>query len=267
MKTRVLVVLMIIFVMLVAILIVPAPLEGRVVIEGHVVEKGQWLYEVLIFYVFTILGIAATIFAVVSDYKGNDEKYIMALLAGGILFILGALIADIFFVDYRAPWLYLTFLCGIFAIAASIATKENELKITFTVASISVMLLTILFLPIGTDITFTSDQSYIPVAVDYSVYELLFNLDEISTIAILFEILAVAGLLVAIISVASYMLGKEDYFESGIISSGIFAIIATVLFLINANFKFGALNSVTYLILLSGVANLVTGLLAKSERL
>lgn len=267
MKTRVLIAALIIIVTLIAILMAPLPLDGRVVMDGHVIESGEWSYELFIYYGFALLGLASIVFAVVSDYKGNDKKYVSALFAGGILLTLGTLIMDIAFIDNREPWLYLTFLCGIFAIATSIATKENELKIAFAVASASVMLITIMFLPLYINLTIIAEESNIVITGGDTIYDLLFRFEEINTISILFAISAVTGLSVAIISIVSYSFGKDEYFESGIISSGIFSVIATMLFLVNVNFEFNALNSVGYLLFLSGVANIVTGILARSERI
>ncbi len=266
MKTRTLICVMIIVFAVVSLFVGPLLTDEKYVIESGFYET-EWSYEIFIFYVAALLGIASVIYAIVSDYKDNDSRFVLALFVGGLIFTLGSLIMDIGFTSEKETWLHLLYICGIASIGGAIASKSSELKVSLTVSSAGIVLVAIFLLPVFTGKIYSPGGSFNITVDNYTIVDLLSYFETISTIAILFVILVFAGLLVAIVNLVSFVFGKDENYDTGVISSGILLLAAVLLFLVNVNFERAALNSVIYLILLCGTTNLITGLLARKERI
>ncbi len=229
-------------------------------------DYGQASVYHTIFTIISVIGLVALIVGIISQRKEDDELFYNSIFIAGLAFISAALLLYFFGSDYEFAYYYLIVVSGGASFVLALDTKFGDIKVTIAMTSALVGVLSFLILPVITTIIGSGIFGDIAVETETS-YNLLFHIGEQDTFVILYLITAIAGIISVVTGIISQARANDDIFEDSLISAGILTIAATTLFAAYFGFNTEYLGSAIYLIFISGVGYLTTGVLSKKGSL
>ncbi len=263
MQTRIFIAISILIISIIGILTGP-PLMEETITTIHNVTAVRTVVnmEGIIFYIFSGIGVVLVALAIRAGSKDDDMKFMKLMVLGGIFLVASGVLSLI--LTTAETGVYLTVLSGAAAIVTALSVKNSDIKIMIAVGISITLLITILFLPAINTITLTSDifSGNAFSTTQYTIFELLFEIQGLSALLILFVILSILGLVAMIISVINYVKGDQQFFDNGQIIGGSLAIESAFMFAIACNFDFDVFTGAVYMVLLCGIGSLTTGILS-----
>ncbi len=218
--------------------------------------------EGVIFYISSGIGLILVALAIRAGYKNDDTKFVKLMVRGGIFLVASGLLSLI--LSATETGVYLTALSGAAAVITALSVNNSDIKIMLAMGISITLLATILFLPAINTITLTSDifGGGALSANQYTILEMLFEIQELSALLILFAILSILGLVAMIISVINYVKGDQQFFDNGQIIGGSLAIASSFMFAMACNFDFDVFTGAVYMVFFCGAGSLTTGILS-----
>ncbi len=210
-----------------------------------------------------LVSFAGLIAAIICQIRDNDELFIKLSFVSGTISLVAAVIYGAFVGNGDLSEYLLIFVTGGGSIIVALSAMLDEVNVTIVMSSILVGLLSMMMIPVMPASLIFWDMAFI----SDTTIDLLSDIGEQSLILILYVIFAVSGLVCAVCGVVSKFKGNDDAFENSLISAGVLTIAATTAFATSVNFDTEYFGSAIYLIFLSGITYLVTGILTKKGTL
>ncbi len=263
MKNRTFIAISILIIGIVGVLTGPPLIEETITtIYGVINVRTVVNMEGVIFYIFSGIGLVLVALATRAGYKDDDTKFAKLMVRGGIFLVASGLLSLI--LSATETGVYLTALSGAAAIVTALSVNNSDIKIMLAIGISITLLATILLLPAINTITLTPDifGGGAFSANQYTIFEMLFEIQELSALLILFAILSILGLVAMIITVIKYVKGDNQFFDNGLILGCSLAIASSFMFAIACNFDFDVITGAVYIVFFCGVGSLTTAILS-----